>query len=226
MYGLEVITPPAAAPVPAADLRAWLRTSDTAEDALLTDLLGAAVDLFEHDTGRPVLATTYRQYLSRWPGGLYTPALLQLGGYADWTRYRPDPWRWPGAPLVLGRGGVTAVAAVRRYLADGTTEAIDPAAWHADLATPPARVYLDSSPPVVTTAAGVPVSPAGYVEFTAGWPDPASTPTAVKTAVKLLAAHWYTNREAFREGAMAEVPVGWTRVVARYRTGVSGDWGQ
>ncbi len=198
MFGLTVVTPPADGPVTAAQLRARLRLNDDSEDDELSEMLGAAVELFEHDTGRPVLATGYRQDLGAWPAG----------------------------PVVLGRGGVTAVTAVGRYLADGSAEDLAAGEWVADLTTAPPRVYLAATPAAVTTAAGIAVSPVGYVRFTAGWANAAAVPKAVLTALKLMGGHWYENREAHREGALAELPDGWRRVVAKYKTGVSGAWGQ
>lgn len=223
MYGIEVVTPPASAPVTAAELRAWLRLNDSAEDDVLAELLAGAVDLFESDAGRPVLSTVYRQHLTRWPfgaadrSGWYGPGGIP-GVLCDGIRVD-----WPGQ-VVLGRGGVTAVAGVYRRLADGSAEALS--GWTADLITPPARVSLAAAPAAVTTTAGVPVSPVGYVQYTAGWADAAAVPRLVRTAIRLLAAHWYQNREAHREGSLAELPDGWRRVVDRYRTGITGDWGQ
>jgi hypothetical protein len=226
VYGIEVITPPATDPVAAADLRAWLRLNDTSEDGVLAELLAGAVDLFENDTNRPLIATTYRQHLARWPWG---PAIA--GGPS--LPYTTDPsvpaiaaavGLWYPGQIVLGRGGVTVVGGVYRKLADGSTETL--AGWTADLSTPPARVSLSATPAPVLTAAGVPVSPVGYVEYTAGWASAAAVPRVVVTALKLLAAHWYKNREAHAEQSLNELPDGWRRVVSRYKLGISGDWGQ
>lgn len=224
MYGIEVLTPPATDPVAVAELRAWLRLNDTSEDDVLGELLAGAVDLFESDACRPVLATTYRQHLARWPFGPFLPSqpYPSAGVFMPAVAAGVLPW-FPGQ-VVLGRGGVTAVAGVYRKLADGSAEAL--AGWTADLATPPARVSLAAVPAPVLTAAGVPVSPVGYVEYTAGWPSLSAVPRFVKTAVKLLAGHWYQNREAHSEKKLSELPDGWCRVVNRYRTGISGDWGQ
>jgi hypothetical protein len=229
MYGLAVTVPPTA-PITAAELRARLRLNDPAEDADLDEFLASAVELFEHDTGRPVMATTYRQYLSRWPYGPLAPAAAG----APWP---PGAWEiapvlfgvpgsgWPTGRIVLGRGGVTAIAGVYRYLADGTTtEALT--GWSADLVTPPPRIQLAAAPAAVASASGIPVSPVGYVEFTAGWPNKAAVPPFLLTALKLLAGHWYENREAYRVGQLTELPDGWCRAVTRYKTGLTGDWGQ
>jgi uncharacterized phiE125 gp8 family phage protein len=197
LYAVEVLTP-AAAPIAAAELRARLRLNSAGEDSTLVELLAGAVELFEEDTRRPVLATTYRQHLARWP--------------ADGV-------------IVLGRGGVTAVTAVKRVTdAVGTVE--DVAGYLVDLATPPARVVLAEVPDQVETAAGVVVAPVGYVEFTAGWANAAAVPQLVRTALMLMAAHHYEHREAFEAGELDQLPAGWERVTRRYRLGLSGDWGQ
>jgi uncharacterized phiE125 gp8 family phage protein len=199
MYGVEVLAAAPAPPVTAAELRARLRLNDQAEDPDLDEFIAAAVEKFEHDThGQPVLATTYRQTLSAWPCG----------------------------PIVLGRGGITSVTAVKVYQADGSTVDLAADQWRADLVTPPARVYLAATPAAITTATGIPVSPVGAVEFVAGWPSIAAVPRMVKVALKLLAAHWYEHREAYREGKLEELPDGWRAVVAKFDTKLAGHWGQ
>lgn len=187
-----------AQPVTAAELRAHLRLNDQGEDTLLTQFIAAAVEQFETETDRPVLATTYRQFLTRWP-----------------------------AEIVLGRGGVSSVVAVKRYLADGSTADV-PTTWIADLNTTPARVILHTPPDLVATATGIPVSPVGYVEFVAGWANTAAVPAAVLVAVKQLAGHLYQNREAYRDSAfeMRTVPDGWQRVCQKYKLRLFGRWRQ
>lgn len=197
MVNIEATTTPAQ-PLAAADLRAHLRLNDQGEDDLLTEFLKAAVERFESDTRRPVLATTYRQYLTRWP-----------------------------LVIVLGKGGVTAVGSVKKYAADGTTTS-DVTGYFADLKTAPMRVTLADQPDTVETAAGVEVTPVGYVQFTAGWASAADVPREVLVALKALAGHWYENREAYKDSAfeMRAVPMGWQTITARYRLGLSGDWDQ
>lgn len=185
-------------PVTAAELRDHLRLNDTAEDGLLSEFLASAVELFEHDTGRPVLTGEYKQYLSAWPCG----------------------------PIVLGRGGVTAVNSVSAYDAAGVEQPLATDQWRAELLTPPARVYLASTPATVTTAAGIPVSPVGVVFFRAGWPTVNAVPRQVRVALKLLAGHWYANREAYTERKLDAVAAGWARVVSRFKLGITGPWGQ
>ena len=44
-------------------------------------------------------------------------------------------------------------------------------------------------------------------------------------AVKLLAAHYYEHREAYTADKLEEIPLGWSAVVAKFKLGISGDWG-
>lgn len=198
MYAIDVVTAPTALPVTVAELRDWLRLNGTAEDDQLELLLWAAVERFEADTRRPVLETEYRQWCSRWPCS---------------------------GKVVLGRGGITEVTSVGKLLANDTLAAVT--GWRADVRTPPARVILPPGLVAATADDGRPVEPAGCVLFTAGWANAAAVPKAVKVAVRLLAAHWYEHREAFRDGgALTETPAGWEAVTNPYRLMLSGDWGQ
>lgn len=133
--------------------------------------------------------------------------------------------RWPQA-IVLGRGGVTAVSSISRVISDSVIELLS--GYVVDLNTTPARVTLKAVPNLVVTADGVTRTPCGYVEFTAGWANAAAVPRDVRTALKLLAGHFYANREAYRDSAfeMRELPAGFASVCDKYRLGLTGPWGQ
>lgn len=228
MYGIEVITPAAALPVSVDTLKRRLRlNSGSAEDQDLEDWLWLAVERFELDTLRPVLPTTYRQYVSRWPGSWPARGVVSLGGGAEVFLADQSAGDWWQAErharqgLVLGRGGVTAVAGVTQILADGSTAAVT--GYGVDLHTPPARVLFPNGPPAATAGT---YSPVGYVEYTAGWPDAGSVPRSVQAALYLLAGHFYRNREAFTDGKLEEMPLGWSPVCRKYALGITGDWGQ
>lgn len=64
-----IIVPPAPAPEALAELKQWLGLSGTREDAALTRLIGAALDLCEGFTGQVPLALTAEEILAadgRW----------------------------------------------------------------------------------------------------------------------------------------------------------------
>jgi uncharacterized phiE125 gp8 family phage protein len=95
--------------------------------------------------------------------------------------------------LALGEAGATAVLLpIAPVLAidavglvrGGATELLAPAAYEAETGNI-GRVRLKSAP----ADAGLSIA------FTAGWADLAAIPEALKLAVKLLAAHYYENRE-------------------------------
>lgn len=58
---------PAEEPVSLAEARAFLKVDDTAEDALLTTLVGAARLHVEGITGRALMAQSWRVVLDAWP---------------------------------------------------------------------------------------------------------------------------------------------------------------
>jgi uncharacterized phiE125 gp8 family phage protein len=58
---------PAEEPVSLAEAKAFLRVDDTAEDALITTLIGAARLHVEGVTGRALLAQSWRVVLDAWP---------------------------------------------------------------------------------------------------------------------------------------------------------------
>lgn len=190
VYGIEILTAPAELPLEVADLRAFIRIAVEDEDDFLSELIEAAAEQFENDTRRPILSTTYRQTFTRW---------------AD--------------PLVLGRGGVTAIEALEAL--DPAGDVIGPVQFLADLKTPPARLHL------AEPAEALDYSPVGQCDYVAGWAEPDDVPRDVRLAVRQLAAHWYLHREAYHGGPeLRPVPRGWDVIVRRHALGLSGDWGQ
>lgn len=56
------------------------------------------------------------------------------------------------------------------------------------------------------------------VEFTAGYGANATdVPQAIRTAILLIVAHWYNNREASVEGQQSEIPFGASALLSPYR---------
>ncbi|HEU4986868.1 MAG TPA: head-tail connector protein [Rhizobiaceae bacterium] len=61
-------------------------------------------------------------------------------------------------------------------------------------------------------------SDAVRVTFIAGYGGAATdVPASIRQAVLMLAAHWYTNREAVAEQGMASIPMGVDALIAPYR---------
>lgn len=63
---LQLVTPPAVEPVALADAKAFARVATDHEDALIAQLVAAARQRVEAETGRALIARTYRETLDRW----------------------------------------------------------------------------------------------------------------------------------------------------------------
>ena len=60
------------------------------------------------------------------------------------------------------------------------------------------------------------------IEFTCGWPNQASVPTAIRQAIRMLASHFYEHREAVVVGTAAavdeaELPLAASALIAPWR---------
>jgi uncharacterized phiE125 gp8 family phage protein len=117
-------------------------------------------------------------------------------------------------PLRLGRGKVTALGSITYTDAAGSSATL--ADQRNDFHGPIGLIYPPTGGwPAVDPAAIRPVK----VQYTAGWANAAAVPADVKVAIRMLAAHWYGNRDAFRDSAfdMRETPEGFRRVCNKYR---------
>jgi uncharacterized phiE125 gp8 family phage protein len=124
------------------------------------------------------------------------------------TEFRTD--------IDLQIGPVTSLDQVKYYDGDDLLQTL--AGCSIDTAEIPAVVYLpDDDWPALSDRRRRPA----YIDFTAGWTNSAAVPATVKTAILLLASHYYEFRTAYVEGsAPSELPQGWERVIELYRTGL------
>ncbi|WP_417684649.1 head-tail connector protein [Roseibium sp.] len=178
-----LIAPPGVEPVTVADMRAHLRLTGPQEDALLSELVVAARQQVERETGRALIAQGWRLYLEHWPVG----RIIQL----------------PVAPVI-------AVTEITAYDHDGNAHVLDAGDYALDRSVTPARVR-------VKVGAGVSSSSLNglEVDFTAGYGETAEdVPVTLKQAIRLLAAHWFENREAGTQAVQGSLPHGLDRLLA------------
>lgn len=192
MYGLTLTSAPAEEPVTTAELKAWLRQEETADDALIASLGAAARELVERLTGRQLVTASYRMTLDYfpWPGGwqyLEAPAVF------------PDPHtiRMPKAPL-------QSVASVQYYDLGNNLLTLAATVYDVDAASDPGRVVLGMNQvwPVVRLKPG-----AVRVAFTAGYGAAADVPEGLKHAVKVATAWLYENRGEAFDATNARLPL-------------------
>lgn len=190
-FALQLVTPPAAEPVTAEELRVHLRIDETGEAAEIADLkekIAAARLDFEKATRRQLVTATWKLIVDRFPTGrdeLFLP-LPPLQSVTS-VRY-VDP---SGAWATMDSDDYI-VSAYR------TPATIRPAYG---LSWPAFRCQPD----------------AVEVTFVCGYGLAAAVPANVKNAVKLLAGTLYTQREDHITGTIvASLPLGYSRIVAQF----------
>ncbi|MEW9838232.1 head-tail connector protein [Mesorhizobium marinum] len=117
------------------------------------------------------------------------------------------------ACLRLPLGPVASVSEVKYFDADGVQQTLSTDVYQ--LLTDARGPYLDLKPG--QSWPGTYSRPdAVSVTFVAGMAA-AAVPGAIKAAILLLVSHWNENREAVAEGAMFEVPLGVSALIAPHR---------
>lgn len=178
---LTVVTPPSVEPVSLTEAKLHLRVDHSIEDTLITALIQTAREKAEAFTRKRFIETQLRLDLDRFP----------LGG---------GPIRLPYPPLI-------EVDSITYLDEDGDQVTLDDAAYRVvnDPQGATIEPEFDYSWPV-TRDVGAAVS----VTYKAGYGDSAATvPGVIKTAMLLLIAHWYENREAVVVGTIAgALPLG------------------
>jgi uncharacterized phiE125 gp8 family phage protein len=205
MYSIQTITAPATLPVSTSDLHNFMRLNDTTEDALLTAWLTAAVDLYQSDSREILISTGYRLNLDNWPG----------------QQSINFPYSISATPMIcLPVYPVTAVASVQYLDTTATWQTLS--GTTIDLTNSPSRIVLPVSLPQLHPTQ----LPSVQVNFTAGYANAAAVPALPALLVKLIASHWYGNREAFGETAMNEVPAGFHAIASQRRLNYLSNWNQ
>lgn len=191
MWNIETITAPSVPAVSTEDIRAHLRLNTSAEDTLLADWITAATEKFTHETGYVLTSGTYRLRLDGWPDH---------------------------GMICIPRHPITSVTSVQYLDTAGSWQTVSSGNYATDLSSVPARIVFSSGyslPELHETAV-----PKVRVQFVAGVSQASALPRLATQAIKLLASHWYTYREAFGTANLTETPAGWKAVVNQFKTGL------
>lgn len=115
-----------------------------------------------------------------------------------------------GADMVLGKGPNAVVTAIEYDDAAGVVQSLDAGAWRIGVH---GRIL-----PAVGTRWPDDLGGEVRITFDAGFADVGLEAPALITAVRMLTAHFYDNREAVVTGTItAEVPMGVMRLISLYR---------
>lgn len=123
---------------------------------------------------------------------------------------------WPDV-IRLHRGPVVELTSVEYYDTDDDLQTL--ADCQLDDSSTPGLVYLSTfSYPALSAQRPRPI----VVSFTAGYSSISTVPTDIKLAIKLLAGHYYNNREATLTDDLKDLPFGFQAVANKYKLCVEG----
>lgn len=186
---LSIVSPPGAKPVDAADLKAHLRVTSSAEGGVIDDCLDTAIAMLdgEGELGAAMISQTWAETFPRVPGA-GGDLDLSLGPISEILAvdYRDQEGAWQAAPL-----------ADFELYDGGGRPFVRSDAW------PAIGAYPDAI----------------KITFIAGFgPLASDVPAPLRQAVKLLAANFYEIREPVVLGVTpAEMPISVDRLIAPYR---------
>lgn len=155
-----------------AEAKAHLRVTTSDEDTIIDAYRDAATEVVQVFTGRQLVRATRILKLERWPDHVFT---------------------MPRAPLA----GITSIQYVDE---NGDTKAWGSSNYQVDTTSVPGRVAVayDVLWPNLRGGDLLPVT----VTYTCGFADAASVPEELKTAVRIMTEHFYSNREVIKTGTI------------------------
>ena len=177
----KVTTEPASEPVTTAEAKSHMRVDISDDDTLIDTYIAAA-----------------RQWVER--VGLWRSLITQT------ITLTLDEFPCDYATIILPQPPAIAITSVTYIATDGTSTVWGASNYRLDATHEPARL---------TPAYGVSwpstrdITGAVSIVYTAGYGAASAVPSAIKTAIKFLAANWYENREPTISGTIiGRVP--WT----------------
>jgi uncharacterized phiE125 gp8 family phage protein len=175
-YSLSVHTAAAADPVSLVEQKTHMRVDHADEDALITSLITAATKHLETVMDRAFVTQTLRASLPCWPST---------------CRYGPESPAY--GEILLPRAPLQSVTSITYVDSGGTSQTWGTSNYQVDAQHLPGRIVpaFGATFPTLRTETINPVS----IVYVAGYGLAAAVPEPIKAAIKLLAAHWYENRE-------------------------------
>lgn len=176
---LSVYTAPTVEPVTLQELKNQARIDDNTDDSGLALYIKTARETYELMTRRALCTRTYELTLDNWPGGRRI--------------------RLPHPPLA----SVTSISYTDE---DGAVATIDSGDYLVSTVTEPGEIVLRNG--VSWPAVVLQEVDAITIRYVAGYGGADDVPAGHRLAIRLLAAHYYENREATGIGNVSEIPLG------------------
>ena len=168
-YGLSIVTPPASEPVSIAEVKEWLKIeSDVTEDnGLINGLILAATEMAESYLNRSLITRTYDLTMDCFPPDYY-------------------------GVVYMPKNPVQSITSVKYIDNNGTLQTWDAGNYTLDNSGEQARLtaaYNISYPNTRDVINAV------IIRYVAGYGDADSVPENFKTAIKVMVAEMYNNRQ-------------------------------
>lgn len=181
MGALRLSVAPAAQPVSLADAKAHARVDLSVDDTLLTAMILAAKDKIEELTGRKFITQTWIWTFDAFPS---TDRLL----------------------LPLAR--VSSVPSIVTTDRTGATALFDSSKYIADVINEPAQIVLKAGNTWPAPADQLQEVNGVTLTFVVGYGAAGSNvPESILLAIKILAAHYYENRELIAPLSFSKIPM-------------------
>jgi uncharacterized phiE125 gp8 family phage protein len=173
----SIVTAPAALPVSVAEAKTHMRVTGTADDTIIALYLNAAIALAEQYLQRKLITQTWKMYLDLWP-----------------------------SIINVHFGDLQSVTHVKYFDIDDTEATYSSASYYVDTVSIPGRILRKSGYawPSVALRVDNPIE----IQFITGYGDDSTdVPDDIRSAVLMLTAHFYENREMFLVSSMSAVTV-------------------
>jgi hypothetical protein len=214
-------TEPASNPVTLAEAKLHLRIDSSDDDSLIGNLLTTATRWAEDYCDRTFCHTQWAMRVDSFYGAIGSP--VQFGLKADGNnidgRQGTVPQldiELPRPPMVLS-GTATSVTITYTPAVSGTTATLDATEYRVDRqATPGAARPLYGKTWTTHLVDQNSVTVTWWAGYSA---DGTSVPAPVKSAILMLVAHLWRNREMAAETALSEVPMGTKALLDTLRWG-------
>lgn len=192
-----IVTPPVLPPAALAELKDWLGITISADDAGLTSLLGAALDVCADYIGMAPLGATYEETIAVPTGRMAIPGPMDWQSChfpADWSgRCAGDGWHR------LGVRPVSALISVEALSSTGTRSAMAESQY---------TTRIDGEGQCAIRIPATTGIERAVIRFTAGLAlDWSTLPESLRHGIMRLAAHQYRQRESAGADALPPASV-------------------
>lgn len=215
MLSTKRTTEPSTEPVTEEQLEDYLRGDGNMvanEGSLLTDLIVSAREYVEQYTKRGLITQSWTMYMNSWISG------VDDLGWWDGVKEGPITGSGDNNFVELPMAPLQSITSVKTFASDNSSTTFASTNYFEDTNSTPGRLILNTGstwPSFTRNQNGI------EIVYVVGYGDEATdVPSALRTAIKMLAVHWYENREMVKTQSdqnQAMAPLHVMSILNRYR---------